>query len=515
MQSPVETSSSSQEARQSEPAADRDSSKPDETAPSLSPVPAPPVEAPARRPRVRRQRIRRVRRLLGALALFLPVTWIVWTDFVRRGKEIVRFTPHYRVPYVLGALEALVMWGLLVFVASRRRGVVKAIAAFLFVGLFTLILGVQSGFHAMWNCYLNIDGQLHSRSIYQSIFGALPLYRPLILFHLATTFIVAVLIVRFSRHFTKARPWAARLMFLASLTSLYEVYTLADKYGVSYRAPAGSPPDALYIHSMIYVAKENIAIHYPQWALDHGIERGSNRLHVQRRDPIAVPLLDAKPPRKRNVVLLLEESQRGDVTCNDHDVRCEKSTPWTNAVTPHRLALDELHSNASTTAISISTIWSGLRPTDGRDDLLSAPLLWDYAHAAGYDTAYWTSQNVMFGNMRVYIEDLPVSHGVVATNLDDAADLDTGALDNELTDVVKRDWPELKEPFFAVVHYSNPHYPYVFDSRLAPFQPATKDHSAEKNGEFFNYYKNVVYLSDVAVGGSFATSARPTPGSAP
>ncbi len=69
-----------------------------------------------------------------------------------------------------------------------------------------------------------------------------------------------------------------------------------------------------------------------------------------------------------------------------------------------------------------------------------------------------------------------------------------------MTDRVIQEWGELKEPFFAVVHYSNVHFPYVYDEEFAPFQPADMDKSAEKNDEFKNYYKNVVYLSDMAVG---------------
>jgi hypothetical protein len=158
-----------------------------------------------------------------------------------------------------------------------------------------------------------------------------------------------------------------------------------------------------------------------------------------------------------------------------------------------------MRSNASTTAISISNIWSGVRPTEGRELLHSVPLLWDYAHAAGWDTAYWTSQNLMFGNARQYIQDLPISHGCVATHLDSAADLDAGANDELLTERVKAEWGELREPFFAVVHYSNVHYPYVFDEELSPFQPTSFKKDAEHNSQYFNYYQSVVHRSDLAV----------------
>ena len=159
-----------------------------------------------------------------------------------------------------------------------------------------------------------------------------------------------------------------------------------------------------------------------------------------------------------------------------------------------------MRANDSTTAISISNIWSGVPPYETRELLHSVPLLWDYAHAAGYDTAYWTSQNLMFGNARLYVQDIPVSHRCVATELDSEADLDSGAFDDLLSERVAKEWREQKEPFFAVIHYSNIHFPYVYDEAEAPFQPASMDKSAEKNDEFKNYYKDVVYLSDKAVG---------------
>jgi arylsulfatase A-like enzyme len=102
--------------------------------------------------------------------------------------------------------------------------------------------------------------------------------------------------------------------------------------------------------------------------------------------------------------------------------------------------------------------------------------------------------------MRLYVQDIPVSHRAVATELDSWADFDAGALDSLLTDRAIVDFDDLREPFLAVVQYSNVHYPYVYDEKRAPFQPSDFNKSANKNDEFFNYYKNVVYLSDLAVG---------------
>src|SRR5262249_22855311 len=157
-----------------------------------------------------------------------------------------------------------------------------------------------------------------------------------------------------------------------------------------------------------------------------------------------VPKLTAKPARPRNVLFILQESQRADVTCIEYDPACQLATRFTNPILPARLPLLQLRANDSTTAISISNLWSGVRPTESREPLSSVPLLWEYAHAAGYDTAYWTSQNLMFGNARLYVQDIPVSHRAVATELDAEADLDTGCYDSLVTDRAIAEWGELK-----------------------------------------------------------------------
>ncbi|MFT3764863.1 MAG: sulfatase-like hydrolase/transferase [Minicystis sp.] len=282
----------------------------------------------------------------------------------------------------------------------------------------------------------------------------------------------------------RARPWPFRFVSLLVPGVVYAVGTIP----VSYRTLQSTPFDMIYFHSLGALAREHL-----------GITHDSPDLRVQRRAPERVPRITPKPSRPRNVLFILQESQRADVTCIEHDPDCQLATRFTNPILPNRMPLLQLRSNASTTAISISNLWSGVRPTESRETLHSVPLIWDYAHAAGYDTAYWTSQNLMFGNARLYVQDIPVSHRAVATELDTQADLDAGAYDALVTDRVIKQWSELREPFFAVVHYSNIHFPYVYDEEHAPFQPAEMDKSAEKNEIFKNYYKDVVYFSDLAV----------------
>jgi glucan phosphoethanolaminetransferase (alkaline phosphatase superfamily) len=450
--------------------------------PDAEPSSPRPTRAPGRPARTR---ARRLRRLAGLAVLITPTLWVVSTDLLRRGRLLFAFDRPHALGYLGSVVESLLFWGVLLHVAARRRGRFAQGIAALFLLLFTLAMGVEGAFHAFYNIYLSMDGQVHSKSIPWSIVGTLPFSRPIVLAHVVGALALGAALLVLARRFVRPRPWPRRITPLLVPLVLYAVIRVP----VSYRTLQSTPFDMIYFHGVAAVTREHL-----------GITHDSPDLRVQRRDPEDVPALTARPLRPRNVLFVLQESQRADVSCIDYEPDCKLATRFTNKLLPNRLPLRQLRSNASTTAISISNIWSGVRPTERRDTLHSVPLLWDYARAAGYDTAYWTSQNLMFGNARLYVQDIPVSHRCVATELDTQADLDTGAADGLVTDRVIQEWGELKEPFFAVVHYSNVHFPYVYDEEFAPFQPADMDKSAEKNEEFKNYYKNVVYLSDMAVG---------------
>ncbi|WP_437735227.1 sulfatase-like hydrolase/transferase [Sorangium sp. So ce1335] len=446
---------------------------------------APAPAGRADRPRAARRAARRRRRLAGLALLASPALWLLVADVLRRGRHMTTFDRLHAAGYAATVVASLLFWGVLLYVASGRRGAMRRVAGGLFALLFTLACGVQGGFHALYNIYCSIDSQIHSQSIPWSIVGTLPLGDPRVIAHFAVALGLALGALRLSRRLV--RPRRLRRRVAAALVPV--ALAGATMIPVSYRVIQSSSADMIYFHGVTALVKEHL-----------GVTDDSPDLRVQRRDPERVPPLEARPARPRNVLLILQESQRADVTCVDYDPSCDLATPFSNAAAPGRMPLLQMRAHDSTTAISISNIWSGVSPTERREVLGSAPLLWHYANAAGWDTAYWTSQNLMFGNARLYVQDIPVSRRVVATQLDPGADLDYGALDRQLTDHVIEAWGELAEPFFAVVHYSNVHYPYVSDPQHSPFQPSELDKSPEKNEHFFNYYKNVVYLSDMAVG---------------
>jgi hypothetical protein len=211
-----------------------------------------------------------------------------------------------------------------------------------------------------------------------------------------------------------------------------------------------------------------------------------------RRAP-RLSAMTGKAPKSRNVLLVLTESVRFDSVCVEHRADC-RLTPFTNRLTESRFPLLEARSLSSTTAISVGVLWSGLLPTQMTDAIRSAPMLFDFARAAGYDTAYWSSQSTMFTDSASFFAALPLSRRCHGSDLGAVPD-DAGADDTLVTERAERELSKLREPWLAVVQYSNTHYPYRVRGE-EPFQPATEDKAAERIDHFKNHYQNAVYAQD-------------------
>ncbi len=246
-----------------------------------------------------------------------------------------------------------------------------------------------------------------------------------------------------------------------------------------------APPDVLYLNAVGGLI-----------ATQFGFTEQSNQMRPRARQSMPVPELRPVATPRRNVLFVILESVRADAACINYEPDCRR-TEATNQLFPERIGLTQMRSMDSTTAISLAVLWSGLGPTESRDNLHTWPLIFDYAKAAGIDTAFWTSQNMLFGNTRLWVKNLGVSKFVSATDLDPTSDLDMGAPEGLLADHVSREFGSLHEPFLAVVQLSNVHYPYYVDMRgPKPFVPATTSKAPEDNPYFKNFYQDSVYQQD-------------------
>ena len=120
-----------------------------------------------------------------------------------------------------------------------------------------------------------------------------------------------------------------------------------------------------------------------------------------------MPVVLSHPAAPRNVLFVLTESVRADASCSAHGGDCA-NTLEIDAAVPDRKPLLQMRSNSSTTAIELAVLWSGLEPVASREALHTSPLLFDYAHAASIDDAYWTSHHDV-RQLALYVQDLPTS----------------------------------------------------------------------------------------------------------
>ncbi len=441
---------------------------------------------PLARPRtLQLRKLSYYRRLAARALLLVPVGMVLVVDVARRGPRILGFTGLYRETYLAAILESTVVWATLLYAASRRRGVWPKVLGVLFVVAITLTVGGQRYFHDQYKAYLNVDVSLFASNLMDSVFNQLladignyliAKIPPL------TVSIAALVLVRRVVRPRRRRAFVAGIVAPLFLVGSFFIPT-------QHRHMQAATPDVLYLEAIGGVIRTQL-----------GFTDQSRQLRPMARTSLPVALVAPRPSATRpNVLFVILESVRADAVCIEPETDC-KRTPFSDRLVPERFPFLQMRSLDSSTAISLAVLWSGVGPEEPRSVLHTWPLLFDYARATGYDTAFYTSQNMMFGNARLWVKNLGVSQIVTATDLDPTCDLDMGAPEGLLAKHVNAHIGELKEPFLAVVQLSNMHYPYYVDHHgPMPFEPWTTSKAPEDNPAFFNYYLNGVHQQDAHV----------------
>jgi glucan phosphoethanolaminetransferase (alkaline phosphatase superfamily) len=441
---------------------------------------APTPLTPAGRARLERRALLRGR---VAIALLLSATVIaVGTDFYRRWPRLRVLDTIYQLTYLGAIVESLIVWGVLLYAASRRRGYARWVNATLFVIALTFSFGGQAYFFEQYNAYLNTDVSVFASNFKDSIVNQLFADIGNYVSAKLPPFLLALCLVWAGRKLVRPRGRKARVAGYAAPVLLIASFFIPTQH----RHAQASTPDILYLNAVGGLIQTQL-----------GWTEQSDQVRPRQRDSLPVPALTREDVPKRNVLFVILESVRSDSVCIEHDPKCQR-TAATNRMFPNRYPFTQMRSMASCTAISLAVLWSGLRPIEDRETLHTWPLIYDYARAAGYDTAFWTSQNMMFGNARLWVKNLGVGHFVSATELEPTSDLDMGAPEGLLATHVSRGLGELKEPYLAVVQLSNVHYPYFVDPSLPmPFQPWSTSKAPEDNEKFRNFYQNAVHQQDL------------------
>ena len=445
----------------------------------------------------------RARRWLGRALLVAPAVALASADALRRGGWLVQMSRGDVTTYLQSLALSAALWAGISCVAAGRSGAARWLASAAIVVLAVLAVGGQLYTFDRYQAYLNHRAVLVGTAMLPSVGQQLWMDRGTFAHAVIPAVMFALLVPWLARWLAPSRRSTARCgRDLAVITMLAMAFSAPGRSEAQ-----AATPDVLYVAAMGQLARAH-------WDHNETIER----VHPGARTPRQVPALRAAQDARdahapvRNVLLVLTESVRASSACVAHTTDC-RWTPATNAAAPDRLPFLQMRAIDSTTAISLAVLWSGLAPTESRAALHSAPLVWEYARAAGLDTAYWTSQHMLFGNSGEWVRGLPLTRSVTATQLDPDADLDTGADDGKLVDRALAEGGVLREPFVGVVHLANTHFPYAIDDDDAPFQPENEATGPGYEREIKNRYQDSIWRQDKAIG-RFLRSLRATPSGA-
>ncbi len=437
----------------------------------------------------------RLRRWVGRALLLVPGLLVVAWDLSLQRFAPLRSGADGAAAYAGCATLVIVLWGALTLAATARRGPFRWGGRAALLLLAFLAVGSQLYTFGRYHAFLNTASMLVGTSMLPSVrqqvwFDSAGFLRS-VLPPVAVALFLLFLLRRLGRPPRRASPRAAADVATVALCALLLYAPHGDQQDAG-------PFDAVYIQGMGNLARA-------VWDKNPLLARA----HPGPRFPTPVPPLTARPSRPRNVVFVLTESVRAASACVAYDPDC-KTTPFSNAAAKGRIPLLAMRSVDSTTAISLGVMWSGISPAASRQELHSAPLIWEYANAAKVDTAYWTSQHLLFGNSGEWLQGIQWGHSVSASELEPEPDLEVGADDGTLVTYVNAHLQDLKEPYLAVVHLSNTHMPYAIDDSDAPFQPQGADGWHGKALEIGNRYADAIYHQDRAVARLIeAVHARP------
>lgn len=423
------------------------------------------------------------RRRLCVPFLFLPAASVVLFDFLQRGAgRFARFEAADYRSYGQALLLSACLWCVLLLASSRRRGALRWVYVVAFLFFLSASLGGQAYFFQQNNAYMNFGVARFATQFSESVVNQLREdWRNYASFMIPAA-VFSALVFALARKWLRPRRRVALVAQLLAPVLLYLALTLPQEH--ARRQPC--PPDLLYTEAIGETLR-----------LAFGLSKNSGRDRPRLRESLELPRLEARPARPRNVVFVISESVRKDATCNAYEQGCQR-TAATNKQFPQRFPLEQMRALDSCTAISMAVLWSGLGPHEDRDALHSWPLLFDYARHAGYFTAYWTSQNLMFGNMRLWVKNLGVDDTFSALDVDPESHIDLGVAERLFAERAESQVAKLKEPYFLTIQLSNGHYPYlVEEDGPQPFQPATTNKAPSKNREFFNHYQNAIYQEDL------------------
>jgi hypothetical protein len=455
-------------------------------------------------------RIRRLRRLVlgdrprAILRFVWPTFLAIVLDVTLRGRSLWVFPPKEWLNYFGSSLASAGFWGGSLWLASRllpaRRWPARVLltlygALFVFP-LATFSFGGQLLYFRVFHAYMARDTVRLGIALRGTLGAWLASWG-------ASMVVMLVLGVATTALFLSQARAAARHVRRASVALPLSGFCVAAYcFWVDFvesRSLQAAPPDTCFIHGVMHALHDGVT--GKGWARRRGISL---------RQPAALPPL-AVPAHRPRIVLIVSESVRADAMCSAPSRGCVAR--FLDPAAPDRVALGRLTSQSSGTFTSCVMLWTGLGPDADFATMHHAPVLWEVAHALGYRTAYIGAQNLRYDDFGAFLEHASIDVLASAVDLGYAADPHIGAPDENATarllSFVQNEVPA-GQPYFAVLHLSNTHWPYRVDPALQPFEP--HDASPMSDVEVLhNHYRNSVLMQERTVA-DLVRALRAAPG---
>jgi hypothetical protein len=400
-------------------------------------------------------------------ALAIPAVCIA-ADLAVRGSPVWR----HGLSYAAGACLSLAVWALALETARSSRGVLRAAAVGLVATIAALGLGLQAIVYALTHAYLGRRALILALGMPHLGHAGYVTHNALrVGAVIAVPAFVAGAVARARARWFGLRPGRGGALALA--TALALVVTMLAPFEA--RGVQPLPPDVLLLNGMGGPALYAVGLADKPKALPAG-------RHVAPSASRTVPA--SAPP----IVVILGESLRRDSVCSARTAGCTAS-PRVDAALPDRIGFDRGFAVASCTELASTSLWTGMAVTTPPEVLARAPLLWDWAKARGYRTAYVTSQNLLFQQSDQFLRGSRIDFMREARDDVPDAPIDGGSPDEHTTPLALAFVEAPGPPAFVVVHHANTHVPY---RQVPGFTPSPND--------ALGSYKNSLAFDDAVVG---------------
>jgi len=221
-----------------------------------------------------------------------------------------------------------------------------------------------------------------------------------------------------------------------------------------------------------------------------------------------VPPLSSRRERLPNVLFVLTESVRADDYCSNYDANC-KIAPRVAALLPQRVALREMRSVASYTAVSVSALVTGLSQLGPRAEIRAAPTWFDWIRAVRTDdpstkpaVVYWSAQSEKVferTDLRAAMDSFVTMETLLGHAVADEDEMIDRGMDRMLAAHVAENLPTLHAPYFITLHFGGTHAPYFIDKDDAPFGPWERTVTWSRMTLLHNAYRDAIFEQDKSI----------------